>query len=833
MKTKLRPNPIELTDRRPSLAPRLSLVVPTYNVAPYLVDFFESVFNQSSQTQRFEVIIVDDGSTDGSDKIALEWVQKHPDHIRYIRQDNHGLSEARNTGLAAARGAWVSFPDPDDFLDANYFRVILEQTVIDHDKPLLMIVAKLLPYDDATGTSMDNHPLNYRFRGGLSYIDTSDMGDFIHLSAASCWFERASLVRQKLRFNPRVRPVFEDGHLVSKLLMLSPDRTIAVVPKAVYNYRKRADGSSLVMSAKSQKSFYLDSVEYGYLDLIHFAKAKLGHVPGFVQRVCLYELQSRVKHLINNDTDISVLSPEEKDRFIRLLDTIFKYLSLDMIQSFQIGRFNNQDRIGLIGRFKSDEAKSNLLYIEKYDPCTRVARFSYFVAGDEKADIRLICKGRDLHLTGKSFNTKFFAGSDYLVQHWFHVRMPKSGEVACYSGNVKMTPRHIKRNMQTPLSHETLQSFLRPLTPTQLFDADSALRAQVLEMPQTFEGAWLLMGTSMCAGADAVALYNHLKKTKHARNVFFVLSVLSPDWADLMRAGFKLLPYGNMVHLAALVQADLLITSNVDTDQHWPIKAALFADKTTLRTVILPQETQPQARTGDYLCVPSQCTAVAVSEVEKSPRWFSEELIISGFPRHDTFKSKRRRPKTVVFAIDWLRDMSADTGENALTEKPFEATDIAAYRAFWNTLFEAASLVQCKKDHKLKFCAVVGREMAKALNNCNLFDEVLVHEPGAQEPLSAGGLAQAGFVVTDQKNIAFDAAYLDCQSVLCRQGEDNGSEAMPAQIHLRATVDEIVAQLVEHYSGSPNAPAAKAYFPQDASTSCEKIIAALDKIAVR
>lgn len=832
MKTR-RPNPVELTEKRPSWTPRLSLVVPTYNVAPYFAYFLESVFNQNSQTRRFEVIIVDDGSTDGSDEIALAWAKNYPDHIRYIWQDNHGLSEARNTGLAAARGTWVSFPDPDDFLDPNYFRVILEQTVIAHEKPLLMIVAKLLPYDDVTGSSMDNHPLNYRFRAGLSYVDTSDMGDFFHLSAASCWFDRATLVRQKLRFNPRVKPVFEDGHLVSKLLMLSPDRTIAVVPKAVYNYRKRADGSSLVMSAKVEKGFYLDTLEYGYLDLIHFAKATLGRVPRFVQRICLYELQSRVKHLTNNDPQISLLTTEEIDCFIRLLNEIFKDISIEVIKSFQVGRFNNQDRIGLIGQFKSEEADSDLLYIEKYDPITRLARFSYFLASPKAADVRLECRGRKLRLTDQFSNTATFAGEDYLVQHWLHVRLPKSGEIDCYIDDIKMTPRHNKRNMQTALSHKSLQAFLTPAAPAQLSDADSELRQQILEMPRTFDGAWLLMGSPMVAGDDAPALYRHLQKSDRAQNTWFVLSVLSPDWAELMAAGFKLLPYGNPAHLAALVQADLLITTSVDAEQNWPVDATIFADQTGLRTVVLPQETQPKVGVGGYLCVPSQRTAEAVTNVEAGTHWFSAELIVSGFPRHDGLKRKRRSAKTVVFAADWLRDMSTETGENALTRKPFEATDIAAYRGFWKAIFESDALAQCKIDHKLTFRAVVGRRMAHELGALDPIDEVLVHEPGAQEPLKAGVLAQAGLVVTDMPTVAFDAAFYDCQSLLGRQNLESASDPMPAQIHLHGGVEAIVAQIAEHYNRSAKAPAADPYFPEDTTTVCARITTALEKIATR
>lgn len=102
----------------------LSIVIPVYNVAPYLPACLESVFGQTGFS--FEVILVDDASTDNSGSICGEYARRDS-RVRYIRHArNGGLSSARNTGLVAARGKYVTFIDSDDFLAPDTLTVNME-----------------------------------------------------------------------------------------------------------------------------------------------------------------------------------------------------------------------------------------------------------------------------------------------------------------------------------------------------------------------------------------------------------------------------------------------------------------------------------------------------------------------------------------------------------------------------------------------------------------------------------------------------------------------------------------------------------------------------------
>jgi len=104
------------------MTPKLSLVVPVYNVAAWLAPFLESLAAQTLPAAQFEIVAVDDGSSDDSPQILKSFSARMP-NLRTVRRENGGLSAARNTGLEHAAGEWVAFADSDDLvLPATYAR---------------------------------------------------------------------------------------------------------------------------------------------------------------------------------------------------------------------------------------------------------------------------------------------------------------------------------------------------------------------------------------------------------------------------------------------------------------------------------------------------------------------------------------------------------------------------------------------------------------------------------------------------------------------------------------------------------------------------------------
>ncbi len=110
----------------------LSILVPVYNSESYLAECVESVLRQSERD--FELVLVDDGSTDGGGALCQRYQQQHPDRIRLIRQPNRGLILARRAGIAAAHGDYCMFLDADDAYEPDCLATVretIEQTGAD------------------------------------------------------------------------------------------------------------------------------------------------------------------------------------------------------------------------------------------------------------------------------------------------------------------------------------------------------------------------------------------------------------------------------------------------------------------------------------------------------------------------------------------------------------------------------------------------------------------------------------------------------------------------------------------------------------------------------
>jgi glycosyltransferase involved in cell wall biosynthesis len=102
---------------------KISVIIPVYNVKPYLQRCIESVVIQ--QYKNLEIILVDDGSTDGSEELCDEYAKKYSQFI-VIHKENGGLSSARNAGLDIASGDLIAFIDSDDWLGEDVYTKIVE-----------------------------------------------------------------------------------------------------------------------------------------------------------------------------------------------------------------------------------------------------------------------------------------------------------------------------------------------------------------------------------------------------------------------------------------------------------------------------------------------------------------------------------------------------------------------------------------------------------------------------------------------------------------------------------------------------------------------------------
>lgn len=188
----------------------VSIIIPIYNVAPYLAKCLESVLAQGFETSEYEVLLIDDGSKDNSAEICQNYCDKHS-NFKLIRQANEGVAAARNNGIDAAQGEYIVFLDADDYLLTN--GLYLASSRFRH-RDDVDIIHYYSSYDFWPIRPINNE---IDFDGmGHDYIIHSGLPSF-------CWlffYKKSFLDRHQLRFKTYI--VGEDQLFSSAMCIANP-----------------------------------------------------------------------------------------------------------------------------------------------------------------------------------------------------------------------------------------------------------------------------------------------------------------------------------------------------------------------------------------------------------------------------------------------------------------------------------------------------------------------------------------------------------------------------------------------------------------------------------
>lgn len=261
------------------MTPLLSLVMPVYNVAPFLERCLESLAAQDLSDM--EIVIVDDGSTDDGPEILARYARAHPE-IRVIRQENGGLSAARNTGLDHVSGEYVAFVDSDDWIDPDYYRRLLE---LAHGNDLEMAHGNAMYHfegrradhpiyhDDLPGTVMPGREVLRRRLGDKTFLHMV----WMHL------YRRDFIERLGLRFVPRL--IHEDVLWTTRAFLEA--HRVAYDPTPGYYYRQRLRPLAAAVMDQRLDAVIASSV-HNARGLAEFA-AELGDDPD-LQRLLRWQL---------------------------------------------------------------------------------------------------------------------------------------------------------------------------------------------------------------------------------------------------------------------------------------------------------------------------------------------------------------------------------------------------------------------------------------------------------------------------------------------------------------------------------------------------------------
>ena len=224
----------------------ISVIIPVYNVEDYLRECVDSVLNQTYEN--FEIILVNDGSTDSSGEICDEYLEKD-DRVVVIHKKNEGPSKTRNAGLENANGKYIYFLDSDDYIENNTLELLFN-TAESNQADLVFFDAHSFSDDGAEIKQGYVVKGTYDSKSGYEILTELHNNKDYHCSVVLLFINRAFLNNNNIRFLESAYSS-EDMLFTYKVFCLSAKT--AQCKNTLYHRRYRSD--SIVTSKKSQRNF--------------------------------------------------------------------------------------------------------------------------------------------------------------------------------------------------------------------------------------------------------------------------------------------------------------------------------------------------------------------------------------------------------------------------------------------------------------------------------------------------------------------------------------------------------------------------------------------------
>lgn len=306
------------SNQQPVYKYKFSFVMPIYKVEKYLDEAVQSILNQTIGFERnCEIIFINDGSPDNSEEICLKYKKLYPNNIKYIKQENMGVSSARNRGLEEVEGKYVSFLDSDDKLSESTLEEVFRFMEV-HSSEVDVAAIKLSFFGAKTGP----HMLNWKFDRSR-VVDLRKEPEYVQMSCSSTFIKSEAIKAGGYRFDSEVA-FAEDAKFVSEILL--EKLKIGILSDPTYYYRRRQENNSAINQSAETKGWYLTTPERVYKYLFELSMKKFNRVPKYIQHLVMYDLQWRFKQ-----EKQSVLTKLEEKKYKALLSELIKEIETEVI----------------------------------------------------------------------------------------------------------------------------------------------------------------------------------------------------------------------------------------------------------------------------------------------------------------------------------------------------------------------------------------------------------------------------------------------------------------------------------------------------------------------
>lgn len=226
---------------------KISIVVPIYNVEKYLDKCLKSVYKLDLSNK--EIILVNDGSSDNSLKIAENYFKENKENTKLIIQQNKGLSGARNTGIKNAMGEYIFFLDSDDFVDSESLERFLKEGIEKKQEILIGNYYEYFSEDNIRIKPTSNFYLDKKDKRGTYFLETGVKEKKFYVTAWLNLYKKDFLIKNNLFFKERL--LHEDNLFTLKAFRLA--KKVGYSKEIFYYYRQTNPNS--IMNKKNEKNY--------------------------------------------------------------------------------------------------------------------------------------------------------------------------------------------------------------------------------------------------------------------------------------------------------------------------------------------------------------------------------------------------------------------------------------------------------------------------------------------------------------------------------------------------------------------------------------------------
>lgn len=759
---------------------KFSVVMAVYNVAPYLREAIRSVIAQDIGFRNIQLILVDDGSTDGSGGICDAYAAKYP-NILALHQENRGVSAARNLGLDYAAGEYVNFLDGDDRLSGNALRRVYEFFGAHGEKTDLVSIP-IWCFDGQKGP----HSLNDKFGQGSRVIDLRQEWQTAQMHISSSFIRAACL--EKLRFDTRLS-FGEDAQLVQRVLL--EKQTLGVVSDARYHYRIRSGGSpSAIQSCEGRKEWYLPCIRHLHREIFRQCMERFGSVPRYVQYTLLRDLQWRWKEEIPG----GVLTGAEAEQYKTELFDLLRFVDDEVILAQK----------ELPAAIKAALLRENTIGLSEY-PCrldflqwkkSVCLEGRFFLPVSEKRTVAMEVSGKypcEIRRVPRSLE---ILGETVANCYAFRAELPLGGDIsfAYLLDGERIPVRHLEFGKYFPIGTvyrnscftrdgwclTAAESGLRMMPAAGILSRELARMAEIWKtdalggrksLPVRLaypvlkklkrRPLWLISDRPNRAGDNGEALFRYLREHHPEIDARFVIWKDSPDFEKLRKIG-PVLGFRSLRHRFLAPIADCILSSHGDEKLFNPFDGYgepyrdLFADTNFvfLQHGITKDDFSGWLNRYDRnfsgfvtAAIPER-NAIASGLYGYGP----DQVWLTGFPRFDRLYRDEQRQVTIM--PTWRRYLLDAVEGGWIVNQRFPDSD---YVRFYSALLTSDRLISAARRLNYRIAFLPHPTVQHYLSHFRHHEDVEMLGP---ETDYRDVFAHSNLVVTDYSSAVFDFVYL-------------------------------------------------------------------------